>query len=216
MAEKQNGAAKGKATVPPNKPNKVEKKVPRKAATMELKGNDYAKVPTRVLEFHKANKNGNIQTEYKIEGDKLFFIATITPDTKNPERKFTGHALGKLTGDKQFEKIETVAVGRALAFAGFLASGEIASAEEMTIWEEEKSADDEKIKKAMNMIESATTVQALESLKNRFQSGKILSDAQKAELAEAIAEKVRTLTDGVDTPPADEKTVDDESGQGAA
>ena len=32
---------------------------------------------------------------------------------------------------KQFEKQETIAVGRALAFAGYLASGDIATAEEM-------------------------------------------------------------------------------------
>jgi len=33
--------------------------------------------------------------------------------------------------NKDFEKQETIAVGRALAFAGFLSDGEVASYEEM-------------------------------------------------------------------------------------
>jgi hypothetical protein len=38
--------------------------------------------------------------------------------------------------EKSFEKLETIAVGRALAFAGYLADGEIASMEEMAKYEE--------------------------------------------------------------------------------
>jgi len=40
--------------------------------------------------------------------------------------------MAKVTiGQKQFEKQETIAVGRALAFAGYLSSGDIACQEEM-------------------------------------------------------------------------------------
>jgi hypothetical protein len=39
--------------------------------------------------------------------------------------------MGKVSGEKALEKLESIAVGRALAFAGYLASGEIATAEEM-------------------------------------------------------------------------------------
>ena len=41
----------------------------------------------------------------------------------------------KLGNQKAVEKCETVAVGRALAFAGYLATGEIATAEEMADFE---------------------------------------------------------------------------------
>ena len=40
---------------------------------------------------------------------------------------------------KSFEKLESIAVGRALAFAGFSADGEIASFEEMEEYEKKPS-----------------------------------------------------------------------------
>jgi len=43
----------------------------------------------------------------------------------------TGHALGENKGQKAFEKLETIAVGRALALLGYAVDGEIASSEEM-------------------------------------------------------------------------------------
>ena len=68
-----------------------------------------------------------IHTECNFKDGWVVFHASI----ECPKGTFSGHALGKVGGEKAFEKLETIAVGRALAFAGYLASGEIASFEEM-------------------------------------------------------------------------------------
>lgn len=104
--------------------------------TINLKGNAYAPVDERLKTFHRDNANCSIITETSIKGDKIIETkAIITPNVYNPNRKFTGSALGALGKEKALEKLETVAVGRALAFAGYLADGEIASAEEMERFE---------------------------------------------------------------------------------
>lgn len=61
------------------------------------------------------------------------FQARILKDKSNPNSaEAIAHSVGKLgTKDKDFEKLETIAVGRALATLGYMASGEIASSEEM-------------------------------------------------------------------------------------
>jgi hypothetical protein len=50
---------------------------------------------------------------------------------KEESAEATAHAIGENKGQKAFEKIESIAVGRALAMLGYMASGEIASSEEM-------------------------------------------------------------------------------------
>lgn len=97
--------------------------------TIDLKGNKYAKVKDRVAQFHKEHKDGQIKTSFNFHEDKLVFKARVS--FGDPERVFTGHALGKGGTLKAFEKTETVAVGRALGLAGYLADGDIASYEEM-------------------------------------------------------------------------------------
>jgi len=100
--------------------------------TINLKGKEYAPVSARVEQFHKDYKNGCIQNSYEFKEGYAIFTSTVSYEG-DPEktRTFTGHSFGKVTGDKSFEKLETVAVGRALAFAGYLAGGEIASFEEV-------------------------------------------------------------------------------------
>lgn len=102
----------------------------RKAPTIDLgKGINYAKVSSRLAEFHKDNdKDCVIETSFiPLEGF-MVFKATVTTS----KGVFTGHSMAKVGNkEKQFEKQETIAVGRALAFAGYLADGEIACAEEM-------------------------------------------------------------------------------------
>jgi len=101
----------------------------RKTETITIGGNvPYAKVAARSAEFHRDNERCSIVTTCKFTEGYAIFSATVT--TKKGE--FTGHSMDKVAGkQKQFEKQETIAVGRALAFAGYLASGDIACAEEM-------------------------------------------------------------------------------------
>lgn len=88
---------------------------------------EYAKVAARSAEFHKDNEQCTIETTCEFKEGHILFSAKVT--TK--KGTFTGHSLGKAGEQKAFEKLETISVGRALAFAGYLASGDIACAEEM-------------------------------------------------------------------------------------
>lgn len=104
---------------------------------MKVSGGEYAKVNSRMLEFRNDNPKGKIDTnpEYIDAGDKTYiqFKATIVKDKSDEaSAEATGHAR-LINDDKQktFEKCETIAVGRALAFLGYGADGEIASSEEM-------------------------------------------------------------------------------------
>ena len=111
--------------------------------TMDLKGNKYAKVADRLVAFREANPRSKISTECIVDGNVTTFRAYVWKDkTEFMELLKTGadreaallsaDAEGsarsdeKKTGDKAFEKLETVAGGRALALLGYARSGEIA------------------------------------------------------------------------------------------
>jgi hypothetical protein len=103
----------------------------KKLKTINLKGKEYVQVNERVLAFNEMYPNGCIYTHPTFDGDTVYFQARITPDMKIKERYFTGHSFGKLGLEKALEKLETVAVGRALAFMGIGIVEGIASADEM-------------------------------------------------------------------------------------
>ncbi len=106
---------------------------------MDLKGKAYAKVAVRMKEFREKCPFGLIETTPTIMPDgRAMFKARILKDKSNPNSgEGTGHALGKILTEKgevdpkAFEKLETIAIGRALAVLGFMASGDVASFEEM-------------------------------------------------------------------------------------
>ena len=101
----------------------------RKAETVTIGGNvQYAKVAARSAEFHKDNDKCSVETTCEFKDGYVLFSAKVTTS----KGTFTGHSMDKVGGrQKQFEKQETIAVGRALAFAGYLATGDIACQEEM-------------------------------------------------------------------------------------
>lgn len=101
----------------------------RKTETINIgKGVQYAKVAARSAAFHEDNDKCQIETSYEFKEGWVIFSAKVTTN----KGTFSGHSMAKITNQqKQFEKQETIAVGRALAFAGYLASGDIACAEEM-------------------------------------------------------------------------------------
>jgi len=100
---------------------------------MDLKGKAYAQVKDRLQEFRQQNPNGLIETAPTIQPDgQILFKARILKDKADTSSaEASGHALGPNKGDKAFEKLETIAVGRALALLGYATDGEIASSEEM-------------------------------------------------------------------------------------
>ena len=88
---------------------------------MKLTGQDYLKVPGRVLMFRAAMPKGGIQTEL-VEHDRQAgwaqFKATIL--SEGGAILATAYGSESKAGFKDYlEKAETVAIGRALALAGF-------------------------------------------------------------------------------------------------
>ena len=120
-----------------------------KMKTISLQGKEYAQVVERLKEFRETNPRGKIETTPTIQPDgQILFKAYILKDKSDENSaEATGHALGQNKGVKAFEKLETIAVGRALAMLGYASDGEIASGEEM---EEFMKFQDEKKEKLIN------------------------------------------------------------------
>jgi hypothetical protein len=97
-----------------------------------LQGKDYCQVKDRIFAFNEQNQKGSIQTTSQFVGELVIMKATIYPNiVDEPTRFFTASSFGQVKGIKAFEKLESVAVGRALAYLGFGIDGSIASYEEM-------------------------------------------------------------------------------------
>lgn len=110
-----------------------------KTKTINLQGKEYAQVKDRLKEFREANPSGLIETKPEFHEDTIIFKARIVKEKNSPDSaEATGHSMGKNTGAKAFEKLETIAVGRALALLGYGSDGEIASGEEMQEFLEQK------------------------------------------------------------------------------
>ena len=167
-----------------------------KAQTIDLKGKEYATVPQRIKEFREACPKGKIITKHEKSDTETTFKAYIWKDKADAQSSeygiildsadATGTAESNKKAEKDFEKLETIAIGRALAILGYLASGEIASSEEMEQFNEYKQ---DKIDLAIAEIKNA---ESLEQLKEVFMSlGNLIAendvvvakDARKAELA---------------------------------
>ena len=143
----------------------------KKTKTIKISGNiDYSKVTERILEFRQANPRGDIQTVPTIlEDGQVMFKAIVTKDKKDESSaSATGHSLGVNKGVKAFEKLETIAVGRALAMLGYASDGEIASDEEMEEFEayqaNKKAEFEAYIKETLDSIDETKTVDDLQDL----------------------------------------------------
>ena len=149
-----------------------------KLSTIDLKGKEYATVPTRLKEFREANPRALVETSPKFNDDgTVVFSARIVKDKGDENSaEATGHAYGKLTGDKAFEKLETIACGRALALLGYLHNGQVATGEEMEEFEAYKNGlKEQAINEALNKLRAA---KSLDELKKTFVSlGSVMSEA---------------------------------------
>lgn len=150
-----------------------------KAPTMSLKGNNYAKVAERLKLFREDYPAGKIETVFEQDADgSTVFNTYIWKDKQDLMQLMTsgvvdsrilrssadanGSARGVLgSKEKDFEKLETVATGRALAMLGYLASGEIASSEEMEEFLKDKHS---RIDEAINQINSCKDIEALQKV----------------------------------------------------
>lgn len=165
----------------------------RKTKTMDFKGNDYSKVTERIKEFRKDNPNGLIETIPTMNSNEVLFKARILKDKSDPNSaEATGHSLGASSGPKEFEKLETIAVGRALALLGYAADGEIASSEEM---EEFLNYQEQKKEEALlhwtEKIDETKTLKELQSVWANMpvevkKELAIKKEEQKVKLTEAV------------------------------
>jgi len=124
-----------------SKVTKIEKKYKdKKTGEMKSMTINYSKVKDRLLEFRQDCPRGSIVPSYAFLTDRIIFSCHIMKDKSDPgSAEARGHATGKDDGtEKIFEKLETIATGRALALLGYGAEGEIASSEEMEAFEESK------------------------------------------------------------------------------
>lgn len=128
---------------------------------------EYAKVNDRLLEFRADCPNGSISTEPQmLENGQMFFKAVVIKDLSNENlSRATGTSYGDVKNDKGFEKLETLAVGRALAFLGYGADGAIASSEEMEEFYQYKN------EKREEFIEKLRKAKDVEDLKTIWLSG---------------------------------------------
>lgn len=104
-----------------------------KVKTISLQGKQYAQVNERIKALHEDFENVSINTEFTMIWEKGYcnFKATVKVKKWETECSYTGNAFWSLQGVKAYEKLETIAVGRALAFAWYLADWEVASYEEV-------------------------------------------------------------------------------------
>ena len=139
----------------------------KKLDTIDLKGKNYATVPTRIKEFRQECPNGLIETKPETQADgTVIFTARILKDKANPSSgEATGHSIGKITGDKMFEKLETIAIGRALAILGYMASGEVASSEEMEEFNKFKmERHEQQVAEVIKQMKEAKTLAQLQKI----------------------------------------------------
>jgi len=109
-----------------------------KLKTIDIKGKEYVLVVDRIRYFNETYKNGCIITHLVSEPDseKIVIKATITPDSDNQIRFFTGYSQavvgeGYINKTSALENAETSAVGRALAMMGIGIVDSVASADEI-------------------------------------------------------------------------------------
>lgn len=153
---------------------------------------DYALVPDRLLAFREENPRSIIETSPEFHpGQILVFKARLIRDKKDPHSpEATGHAYGKIgSGDKAFEKLETQAVGRALALLGYLNNGKVATTEEMQEFEAYKATQLEAV------IEKIKVAKTKDEFKDLLTG---LTPEQKREVTPIINERIKELKNGQD------------------
>jgi hypothetical protein len=153
--------------------------------TINLKGNEYATVPQRLKQFRQDNPRSIVETKPEFQPDgTIVFSAKIVKDKKDENSaEATGHSYGKNGEVKAFEKLETVAVGRALALLGYLNNGQIATSEEMEEFENFQ------MEKILDSILAATTREQFTEILAK------LTPAQKREVTPMIQRRIKELKD---------------------
>lgn len=139
---------------------------------------NYAKVVDRLNVFRSDYPRSKILTQSKTVDGVITFKAFIWKDKddllevlkQGVDKEaiyYTADSEGTAQkevnkSEKNFEKLETIAVGRALALLGYSVSGEIASTEEMEEFEDYKAQKyQEDVEQAIELLNGAATIEDL-------------------------------------------------------
>lgn len=123
---------------------------------------DYVRVVKRLQEYHAEHTDTmSIDTNYELQWEFVIFKATVI--TK--KWTFTGSSFWRTAKEKAFEKLETVAVWRALAFAWYSATEDIASQEEMEKYNENTKMET----KLWDILDSMEIEDDIEHVKTLFE-----------------------------------------------
>lgn len=139
---------------------------------------NYAKVVDRLNAFRSDYPRSKILTQSKtVDGiitfkafvwkDKDELLEVLKQGVDKEAIYYTADSEGTAQkevnkSEKNFEKLETIAVGRALALLGYAVSGEIASTEEMEEFEDYKAQKhQESVEQAIELLNGAATIDDL-------------------------------------------------------
>lgn len=165
------------------KVSKIEKVFKDKSTNEEKKiCIDYAKVTDRLEAFRINHPNSKILTSYKNENNKTVFKAFLWRDKTEVIQSLTNGVSKELiyltadaeataqktiTSDKDFEKLETMAIGRALSNLGYSSTGKIAESmvSELDQYKDELYQDS--VDSAIDRLQNCKT---LDELKANYQA----------------------------------------------
>jgi hypothetical protein len=154
---------------------------------------EYATVPARLKKFRETHPRASITTVPTFLDDgSCVFVATIISDLSDESSaRATGSArytATEISKSKAFEKLETIATGRALSLLGFLNNGDIASSEEMLEFEQHK---ENRVLEAVEAVKRAKDRSELMAIQ-----ASLPAEDQK-QLNDHIRNRVKELTSAV-------------------
>lgn len=150
----------------------------------------YATVPARLMEFRNNNPRAQVTTEpmYQADGSLIFKAEIVSDLSDASSSRATGHArydAKEAAQKKAFEKLETIATGRALALLGYLNNGDVATSEEMAEFEQYKL---DRVEQAIDAVKIATSRQELAMIQAS------VPPSDQKELNGAIRERIKELS----------------------
>lgn len=150
---------------------------------------EYATVPARLKKFREDNPRASVVPTPTLMSDGSMIIAVkIVKDKKQEDSaEATGSArytAKELESKKAYEKLETIATGRALSLLGYLNNGEIASTEEMLEFEDYK---ENNVLQAIEAVKTAKTREDLMAIQAS------LPASDQKQLNEHIRDRVKEL-----------------------
>ena len=191
----------------------------KKVATKRMGNFDMASAADRILAFWEKYSNGKITTIRSVDGDGLKVFTTYiwkdkkdfldiakipgvaidvaleTADASSPAKQAEGKEA-----KKDFEKLDTISTGRALAKLGFLKDGQVASTEELekyrefNDWQESKLLED--IETADNELTEAKTLDELKDLWVKFPPEvRAKLETKKDEIKDKLTKKAEKKAD---------------------